>query len=423
MSVFPSVTPACLSSIATGATVDRHGIPNIVWFDRDEQRVIDYGSSTRAVIAAGPLRVARDAMVDMTRSHLSKDVATVFESLEARALVSATVSFTCFRGPVSHQIRLPSTLRSGRWFETVEAPSKFFFFNLYESEELDTPFALRSRTDGSVDAYGATVATALVERDEFDFFLYYLPDLDYAAHAGGEAAARIALSRVDDHLGSLFGAAGGIDAFLDRYALVVGSDHGHSEVRASARLEEQFSDLRVLRSRGRSTVADADVAVCASMRTGAIYRLDGCAEDVRQLAVRAERSPASDAVFFMEAGEAIALRGGEELRFRRSSAGWDVSGATDLLPEESYPGALERAWHALIAERSGDVIISAVQGWEFVDLAGRDHLGGASHGSLVTADSVVAVLAAGLETPLPETMSITDFASLARSHFQLPLVA
>jgi hypothetical protein len=362
-------------------------------------------------------------MVEMTRTHLSSDVETVFESLEEQGLVTATVTFTCFRGPVAHQIRFPHALRRGRWFETVRGPSKFFFFNLYESEELSTPFALRSRADGSVDAYGAAVASTLVERDEFDFFLYYLPDLDYAAHAGGETAARVALKRVDDHLGSLFTAAGGIDAFLDRYAIVVSSDHGHSDVHASARLEERFADLRVLRS-GRISVADDyDVAVCASMRAGAVYRLPGCSEDVRQLARRVEQSAAADVVLFMEGDDTVARRGGEELRFRPASTGWDKTGATDMMPDDRYPDGLSRAWHALAAERSGDVLVSAADGWEFVDLADGDHVGGASHGGLAAADSVVAVLAAGLEAPLPATLSISDFASLARTHFQLPLVA
>ena len=58
-SVFPSVTPVCLSSIATGARVADHGIPHITWYDRVADRIVDYGSSSRAVFAAGPLRPFR----------------------------------------------------------------------------------------------------------------------------------------------------------------------------------------------------------------------------------------------------------------------------------------------------------------------------------------------------------------------------
>ena len=44
-SVFPSLTPVCLSSIATGAHGDIHEIPHLVWYDRREQRLVEYGSS------------------------------------------------------------------------------------------------------------------------------------------------------------------------------------------------------------------------------------------------------------------------------------------------------------------------------------------------------------------------------------------
>ena len=44
-SVFPSLTPVCLSSIATGAGPDVHHIPSLVWWSRQERRVVEYGSS------------------------------------------------------------------------------------------------------------------------------------------------------------------------------------------------------------------------------------------------------------------------------------------------------------------------------------------------------------------------------------------
>jgi hypothetical protein len=63
---------------------------------------------------------------------------------------------------------------------------------------------------------------------------------------------------------------------------------------------------------------------------------------------------------------------------------------------------------------SGDVLISAAPGWEFVDLAGRHHLGGGSHGSLMRADSEVPMLTVGLGAP-PE--SITGVKALLLDHF------
>ena len=79
---FPSVTPVCLTSIATGSHPDVHGIPHLVWYHREEERVVEYGSSFAAVRAAGTRRSIRDSIFAMTHEHLSPEAVTVFEALE-----------------------------------------------------------------------------------------------------------------------------------------------------------------------------------------------------------------------------------------------------------------------------------------------------------------------------------------------------
>src|ERR1700746_1186509 len=53
VSVFPSLTPVCLSSIATGAGPDVHHIPHLVWWNRREKRIVEYGSLGSALPRAG----------------------------------------------------------------------------------------------------------------------------------------------------------------------------------------------------------------------------------------------------------------------------------------------------------------------------------------------------------------------------------
>jgi len=59
-SVFPSLTPVCLTSIATGAFPDVHHIPHLVWYHRGEGRVVEYGSSFPAMRAVGARRADDD---------------------------------------------------------------------------------------------------------------------------------------------------------------------------------------------------------------------------------------------------------------------------------------------------------------------------------------------------------------------------
>ena len=45
---FPSVTPVCAATIATGVRQDRHHIPAMNWWSRAERRYVEYGSSFAA---------------------------------------------------------------------------------------------------------------------------------------------------------------------------------------------------------------------------------------------------------------------------------------------------------------------------------------------------------------------------------------
>src|SRR5215470_3344233 len=98
VSTFPSLTPVCISSIATGGHPDVHHIPHLVWYRREQRRIVEYGSSLGAIRAAGAIRSARDTVYGMTQVHLAAEATTVFESLEDAGLRAAAVNLTCYRG-------------------------------------------------------------------------------------------------------------------------------------------------------------------------------------------------------------------------------------------------------------------------------------------------------------------------------------
>src|SRR5438270_11337340 len=81
-SVFPSLTPVCLSSIVTGAGPDVHRIPHLVWWHRGEHRLIEYGSSFAALRAAGMAQSITDTIFNMNQKHLGADAVTLSEALE-----------------------------------------------------------------------------------------------------------------------------------------------------------------------------------------------------------------------------------------------------------------------------------------------------------------------------------------------------
>ena len=402
ISTFPSLTPVCASSIATGAHSDVHRIPHLVWFDRTERRLVEYGSSLGALVAAGTRRSIIDTIFNMNGRHLGAEAVTLFEALDDAGLVTAAVNFTCYRGRTEHRTTLPGITR------TAHGPKRFFFYNLFESDPTGAPLSVRRRAAGTIDEYAAAVGRWLVIRDGFDFFLYYLSDYDYASHALGPEGAAAKLVDADRAVAALLDAAGGPDEFLGRYDVLLCSDHGQTPVDRAVPLEAAYADLTLFR---RGGLDRADVAVCASNRAGHVYRLPLCAEPVRALAERLDGREAVDVALFLEDGDAVARRAGDELRFRPDGGGWWLEGDPAVL---DHPDGLARSWAALGNPNAGDVLLSAAEGFEFTDLGGGDHAGGGSHGSLAAGDSEVPMLVVGLDA-LPA--SITEIAPAVLAHF------
>jgi predicted AlkP superfamily pyrophosphatase or phosphodiesterase len=372
ISTFPSLTPVCLSALATGAHPDVHEIPHLVWYHRGERRLVEYGSSFGAVLAAGARQSLVDTIYGLNESHLGRNAVTVYEALEDAGLVAAAVNITCYRGRHEHRPTVPFLTRP------THGPSRFFFYNLFESDVTGAPLAVRNRPRGTIDAYAAAVGRWLVTRDGFDFLVFYLSDYDFASHAQGPDAAHGALARCDDAVGALIEAAGGPDDFLERYAVVLCADHGQTPVSEVARLQDVF----------------ADQLVTASNRAGMVYTGD----DPGELARRLDGNPAVDVACWRDGGRVVV---------RRDGADGDVS-------ELEHPDAAVRVTAALANPNAGELIVSAAAGWEFADLAGRHHAGGGSHGSLLLGDSEVPMLTVGVDV---QPASIVDVMPAVLDHF------
>ena len=109
---------------------------------------------------------------------------------------------------------------------------------------------------------------------------------------------------------------------------------------------------------------------------------------------------------------------------------WSVEGSLAVLDATvedgrlltpAYPDVLARVWSALSCRTSGEVLLSAAPGREFIDWGRQAHVGGGSHGSLHSSDSLGALVLCGLGVAEPdlEQWSIRDVAPLVLGHFGL----
>jgi hypothetical protein len=143
-----------------------------------------------------------------------------------------------------------------------------------------------------------------------------------------------------------------------------------------------------------------------------------------------------DLACWLAGGEAVVRSARGELRFAPDGpvedprgGRWHIDGELATLDGHerdgrlhtpSYPDALARVWSALQCPTAGDVLLSASPGYEFVDWGGADHVGGGSHGSLHSSDSLGALLWCGTgpeSRTVRQQWSLRDIAPMVRDHF------
>ena len=442
VAAFPSLTPVCAASIATGLSVDQHEVPATNWYHRGEERYVEYGSSFGASQAHGVRRALIDTVYNLNLAHLTREHKTVFEHLDDAGLRTAGTTYLIYRGRTRHGAATdgiyPRLARAAQFNHGTWGPRELFYADLFASRETGCTSALGM--PGQRDQHTGCVGAHLVEHDLFDFMLFSLPDNDTHSHRRGPYAQVTSISSADRALERIMHVAGGVDAFLEDHAVIVMSDHSQTAVEDRVTLGAAFEGLRVL-APGDVELGEADVAVCPTGRFAGVYVLDEeRAEDVsRQIAdsLRSIEGVDVSARLRAEGGrEAVVASALGELRFAPGGdlvdargGRWSVEGELGVLglsgddgklTSRSHPDALRRLWRALTCRYSGDVLLSAAPGYEFVDWGGADHIGGGSHGSLHRHDSLGVLLACGLEggePPQREQWSIEDVTPLALDHF------
>ena len=463
VAAFPSVTPVCAASIVTGTAQDEHRIPGMNWYSREESRYVEYGSSLRAAQRFGIARQLTDTVYNMNRAHLARETLTVFETLDDADVRTAGTTYLMYRGRHRHEPQRDTTLArfvsSTLARHPVMGPRELFYADIFASRRTGCRSTLgmpgvRDRHSGCVSAY-------MVEHDLFDFLLLSLPDNDWLSHKRGPEAQLSSLAAADLQLARVMEAAGGLDAFLAEHAFIAMADHSQALVTDTIDLQGELAELGVLQPDGanllgaltgtrssRSQEEDVAprIAVCPSQRAAMVYALHPPERDamrasvlaraltlegvdlVAWLARDAHDRPTEGVVASAERGELRFAPGGD-LRDARGVP-WHVDGelsaleasvhAHNALATPAYPDALARLWSALTCPTSGEVLLSAAPGYEFLDWGGAAHVGGGSHGSLHASDSLAPLVLCGVELPRdpPGQWAIRDVASLVRRHFE-----
>jgi Type I phosphodiesterase / nucleotide pyrophosphatase len=372
----------------------------------------------------------------------------VFETLDDADVRTAGTTYLMYRGRYRHEPQRDTTLTKVAATlmarHAVMGPRELFYADVFASQRTGCRSGLGM--PGVRDRHSGCVSSYMVEHDLFDFLLLSLPDNDWRSHKDGPDAQVHSIAQADLQLARVCEAAGGVDEFLAEHAMIVMADHSQAPVSETIALQDELDELGVLGPSRSAQSEDAHIAVCPSQRAAMVYALhpaerdamrasvvtralaiDGV-EHVMWLARDAHERPSEAIIASREHGE-LRFHSGGELRDPRG-ARWSVAGSLEvldatvrdgLLLTPSYPDALARVWAALLCESSGEVLLSAAPGYEFLDWGRQAHVGGGSHGSLHASDSLGALITCGVQLggTEPAQWAIRDVAPLVLGHFGL----
>ena len=247
VAAFPSVTPVCAASIATGTAPDVHAIPAMNWYHRGEGRYVEYGTSFRASQAFGFKQSLTDTIYNMNLEHLAPGVQTVFERLDDADVRTAGTTYLMYRGRHRHEVsgdtaltRLASTV----FRHAVYGPREFFYADLFASRR--TPCRSQLGLPGVRDQHAGCIGEYLIEQDLFDFLLLSLPDNDTYSHRNGPFAQVDSIAAADRQLDRLMAAAGA-SVLFPPLAILVLAALAWLLMGGRRREGEKYAGLRILR--------------------------------------------------------------------------------------------------------------------------------------------------------------------------------
>ena len=391
------------------------------WFDREEGRYVEYGTSFSASRTFGFKRSLTDTIYNMNAEHLSADVADGLRGARRRRRPH--------RGHDVPDVPRPPRARAGgatprsRGWPTqvfrkpVLGPREFFYADLFASRR--TGCRAQLGLPGVRDRHSGCVGAHLVEHDLFDFLLLSLPDNDTHSHRNGPFAQVPSIAEADRQLERLMHAGGG-PGRLPRGArgdrllrpLAVEGRGRDRPVRRLRRLRGAAA-RRARKPDARGDRPVPGVALGAGLRARPRAARPSSSRALEATALALEGVDVGDAPDGpSRTARRSCGRPAGELRFAPGGALTDLRGRA-LEPRgragrarargrgrrrharRPIPDALGRIWAALRCRTSGELLLSAAPGYEFLDWGGAHHVGGGSHGSLHANDSHGALIWCG----------------------------
>jgi hypothetical protein len=433
VTVFPTMTASVDSSLMTGVYPDTHKVPGLIWWNPHTGRIVNYVNGGLSVWKSGLRDSFRNVFFNMNEVHLSRNVTTIFEELEARGKTSASINFILHRGKKRHPVQIPWYLR---WMmgisknDTVPGPDWLTLGRMVRPHFLRSPKASGPLQGfGINDDFAADAVKQMVhEGMQPDLTMVYLPDNDHHVHKTNPDHGGDPLLQADQKICSMLDAFPSWEEAIEKNIWVIGSDHGQTAIPKDPEYNIDLDDLLqsfCILPVGKTAKGHHEVAIANNERMTYIYPLKPGVK--RALLPRLVERNGIDFVAWKE-GPSVHVESNDRkgrLSFTKDGPytdeygrSWSVEGNLEILDLSSgddqrilardYPDALSRLYGALFSQEIDSIVITAEPRYEFSSKYYPTHLGGGSHGSLHRYDSTIPLIVAGTNRPIPQPPRLVD---------------
>jgi len=431
ISSYPTMSVTIDSTLLTGTYPNLHKVPGLLWFKKDENRIVSYGSGLREILNNGIRHVAHDSIIHLNQKHLSKEVSTIHEDLAARKIQSASINGLLYRGKVKQQLNVPKLIHMVKLLPEkieVNGPALFSLGALSQYNIENNKHKYIWKRMGVNDAFTAHELKYLIEQRQLPpFTLAYLPDADASIHKNGPTDLK-GIQQVDEAIQAILNSFSSWEDAIKEVRWIVLGDSGQSLIGEDKNTSLiDLNELLKNYSFWDSKHKNAQLALAINERMAYIYLIDS---QLKLLDVVNKLKEDNRIAFIAwkddEKNYVISPLSDKQLVFSPNGKYvddyeqyWDISGDLSILhidatDEEGgriqykhYPDALARLYGSLHSQEGRVVIVDALPSYEFIEKHSHDHAGGGGHGSLHKVDSVVPLVVTGTDE-LPRYNRLVD---------------
>lgn len=430
ISSYPTMSVTIDSTVLTGTYADQHKIPGLIWFKKDENRVISYGSGLSEIWSLGVKNVALDSIVHLNEEHLSKNVQTIHEELSNNDIQSASINGLLYRGSFLHQLNIPKLISlMGLLPDDIDinGPSLLSLGTLSQYNPENVRHKLAWQRMGINNQFTVNELKFLMEQNKLPAFtLAYLPDADKDLHKNGPDDIK-AIEKADQHLQELLNSFSTWEEAIEQAIWIVHGDSAQSTVIKDKNTSLiDLNDLLKDYTFWERKNTNGEIAIAINERMAYINLIDENMElsEVVSILKKDERI----GIIAWKEGESnyvISPQSKQEFTFSPKGSykdmygqSWKIDGDHSILNLSvdneglikygNYPDALARLYGALHSHEGRFIIVDAMPQYEFIEKHSHDHAGGGAHGSLHKIDSVVPLIIAGTHEK-PEYNRLVDF--------------